>query len=437
MNATLNAPTPWSWGLRTLFRFFFCYWTFWALPANGRVSVFTAIPGTDTLFAPYTSLWHAIVQWTGGHVFSLSTERLVYKQTGSGDTIKDWIEVFCYLVFSIIITVVWSVLDRKRTEYDTLYRWLRTLVRYNLGLTLLAYGGAKIIPLQFQEPRFYDLLKPYGQASPMGVLWRFMGSSLAYTVFAGLAEYVSGALLFFRRTTVLGAMAAAGVMLNVAVLNYCYDVPVKLYSTNLLLMALFLLAPDATRLMDVLLLNRAVPAVDPGRDRIIPPRFKYSVRAMVALKVIFMLVIFGGSVEGMWGGYQETYAKRTRPPLYGLYEVETFSRNGVLLPPLLGDAKRWHRVGFERPNYLQGWHLDESQFSYQIQLNQLKHSITLKLPDGGIGQLQYSEPTKGKLELEGMLVGEPVQIRLRAIDASQFLLLNRGFHWVQEFPFNR
>ena len=43
------------------------------------------------------------------------------------------------------------------------------------------------------------------------------------------------------------------------------------------------------------------------------------------------------------------------------------------------------------------------------------------LPENGCGT-----PTRGKLELECMLVGEQVQIRLRPID-PQFLLLNRGF----------
>jgi len=431
----------WSLPLRILFRFFFCYWSFWALPENGRVSVFTAIPGTGVLFGPYTNAWHAIVQWTGAHVFHIDAQTLAYKPTGSGDTIKDWIEVFCYVVFSIVIAAVWSVLDRKRTQYDTLHRWLRVLVRYNLGLTLLAYGAAKVIPLQFQEPRFYYLVRPWGQASPMGALWRFMGSSLPYTIFAGLAEYVSGTLLFFRRTMIIGALSAAGVMLNVVVLNFCYDVPVKLYSTHLLLMALFLLAPDAKRLLDVILLNRAVAAVDPGRDLIAIPRFsnwKYARQGMVALKLILVAAFLGNSIYGMWGGYQQVYANRKRPPLYGLYEVETFVRTGTELPPVITDRSRWRRIAFENPGSVQGWQMDESPFSYQTQVNEADHTIALKLPNGAsVGQLGFKEPTKGILELEGTLSGEPFKARLRLVERSQFLLLNRGFHWVQELPFNR
>jgi hypothetical protein len=36
-----------------------------------------------------------------------------------------------------------------------------------------------------------------------------------------------------------------------------------------------------------------------------------------------------------------------------------------------------------------------------------------------------------------MLDGHKVQMQLEAMDRKQFLLVNRGFHWVQEYPFNR
>jgi hypothetical protein len=46
---------------------------------------------------------------------------------------------------------------------------------------------------------------------------------------------------------------AVAVMLNVALLNFCYDVPVKLYSSLYVLMALFLLLPDVPALFQFFL----------------------------------------------------------------------------------------------------------------------------------------------------------------------------------------
>lgn len=41
-------------------------------------------------------------------------------------------------------------------------------------------------------------------------------------------------------------------MLNVAMMNFCYDVPVKQFSSHLCLMALFIMLPEAQRLANVL-----------------------------------------------------------------------------------------------------------------------------------------------------------------------------------------
>ena len=33
--------------------------------------------------------------------------------------------------------------------------------------------------------------------------------------------------------------------------------------------------------------------------------------------------------------------------------------------------------------------------------------------------------------------GHAVHMQLKLKDRNQFLLVNRGFHWIQEYPFNR
>ena len=71
----------------------------------------------------------------------------------------------------------------------------------------------------------------------------FHGSISGYNAFAGGSEMLAGLLLFIPMFTTIGALVAIAVMSNVFVLNMCYDVPVKLYSFHLLLMAMVLAAP--------------------------------------------------------------------------------------------------------------------------------------------------------------------------------------------------
>jgi hypothetical protein len=58
----------------------------------------------------------------------------------------------------------------------------------------------------------------------------------------------AGFLLIFPRTTMLGALVGLADMIQVFMLNMTYDVCVKTTSFHLLLLSLFLLAPDLPRL---------------------------------------------------------------------------------------------------------------------------------------------------------------------------------------------
>lgn len=44
---------------------------------------------------------------------------------------------------------------------------------------MVAYGMFKISPSQFPAPGLSRLVQPYGDSSPMGLLWTFMGVSMA------------------------------------------------------------------------------------------------------------------------------------------------------------------------------------------------------------------------------------------------------------------
>jgi hypothetical protein len=51
--------------------------------------------------------------------------------------------------------------------------------------------------------------------------------------------------------------------------------------------------------------------------------------------------------------------------------------------------------------------------------------------------LSYERLGPGRLALAGKLDGRSVRINLRLDAKPDFLLLNRGFHWINEYPFNR
>jgi uncharacterized membrane protein YphA (DoxX/SURF4 family) len=429
-------PAAWSLAHRLFFRFLAVYFLLYSLPNPGTFSIFTSVPFGATVFRWYVNVWRAICPWVGSHVFHLTGRAITYVPTGSGDTTLNYIENMLFVLVALAAALIWSVLDRKRKDYRQVEPWLRLLVRYTLAFTLLGYGFAKIFPLQFRPPNLQRLIEPYGDFSPMGALWRFMGASVPYIIFAGAAEATAGLLLLFRRTTTLGSLVAFGVLLNVMVLNYCYDVPVKLYSTNLVLMAVWLASGDFRRLLDVLVHNRVTAPADQSA-----PRFsrRWARVSALAFQILFVGYTLFGTVYGGWRGYQAAYIHPQRPPIYGLYQVQQFVLNGREIPPLITDGARWRTMIAEFPGFITVKMMNDSLRGYQARFDAAKSDLTLSEPNqkAKTYSLHYARPGADQLTLEGDIADGRVSIRLRKIDASKFLLMSRGFHWISEVPFNR
>ena len=423
-----EAQAP-AWGLakRVLFRFAFAYFLLYNLPFPLDLVPF--------IKKPFEAFWNAAVPWAGKLLLGLD---VTVKPNGSGDTTYNYVQVLCYLILAVAAAAVWSLLDRRRREYSRLWEVLRLYLALVVGATMLSYGAYKVIPSQFPAPFLGTLLQTYGNASPMGILWTFMGASAAYTMFGGLSEMLGGFLIVFRRTALLGALICTGVLTNVVMLNMSYDVPVKLYSSHLLAQALLVATPNLRRLASLFLLNRPVPAEE------IRPLFPkhWQNQAALGLKVLFILGFTGFTIYRSWHGYKE-YAVdvATKTPFYGIWNVEEFAADGKVLPPLLTDTVRWRRVLFEFPGMLTVLPMDldgEGRY-YKLEADEKAGRLTLTQHKDKKWKSVLAVRKAGPdlLFLEGSFDGKPLRAKLRRQDHTKFLLLSRGFHWINEFPFNR
>lgn len=432
--AESRAAVPaWSPAKRFLFRFGFSYLLLYILPFP-----LSALPWVGTSLAkPYKALWDALVPWVGSQVFHVN---ITIRPNGSGDTTYNCVQVFAYLILALAAALVWTLLDRRRPGYERLHEWLRVYVRFYLAMTMFSYGVVKVIQLQFPSPGLDRLLQPFGTSSPMGLLWTFMGASALYTLFGGACEVLGGLLLTTRRTTLLGALVSIGVLTNVVMLNFSYDVPVKLFSSHLLAMAVFLAAPDLRRLADLFLFNR--PAVLPAHRPLFARRWSH--QGTLALRTAAVLLVVGsGTLEAVKASKTDGELA-PKPPLYGIWNVDEFVADGQTRPPLLTDKLRWQRVIFDVPGYAEVQRmgdLDDSLQYYPARLDEKAKLLTLtkgrKDKTKWKSVLSYAQPDPGHLVLEGVLDGHSIRTRLHRIDRSRYLLVNRGFHWINERPYNR
>src|SRR5215472_16664729 len=246
----------WDCASRIAFRFCFLYLGLFCLTTQVLPGLFP-IPNIDVPDLATVAPIRQTVFWTAAHVFHVSTS-LVYTGSGSGDKTFDWILAFCVLSIAVFATGVWSGIDRKRENYIALHKWFHLFLRFAVGSEMLLYGMVKVVPLQMPFPFLTRLVEPFGNFSPMGVLWYSIGASPGYEMFIGSAEMLGGILLFIPRTTTFGALVCLADATEVFMLNMTYDVPVKLFSFHLILMSLVLLAPELPRLASFFFSNRGV-----------------------------------------------------------------------------------------------------------------------------------------------------------------------------------
>jgi uncharacterized membrane protein YphA (DoxX/SURF4 family) len=423
----------WSFAARIAFRFCFVY--FGLFSVNTQIfGGLVPIPGVD--IPDISSLWpmRPIIFWTAANIFHAKLP-LVYTGSGSGDKTFDWVLAFCLLIFAALATAIWSLLDHGRENYVTLHKWFRLFIRLALASQLFLYGMDKVIPLQMPFPYLTRLLEPFREFSPMGVLWSSVGASPAYEIFAGSAEMLAGILLVVPRTAILGALVCLVDMTQVFMLNMTYDVPVKLFSFHLILMALFLLAPEFQRLTDFLLRNRTV---EPSTQ---PPLFYTRRASLIALaaQVIFGVWLIGVNVYNGWTAWHMYGGGRPKSALYGIWNVDQLAIDGQLRSPLLIDYGRWRRAIFDFPERMAFQRMDDSFAGYGASIN--THDKTLTLTKNSDKNWKagftFERVAENQLTLDGNMDGHKIHMQLQLVDRNQFMLVKRGFHWIQEYPFNR
>ena len=392
-----HEPPRWSPAVRIAFRFLFSYFTLYLVP--------TLAVRNDFLRERYIDFWDAVVVWADEAVVHLPYE-LAFDERGISSYPYGWVQFLCTVALVCAATVVWSVLDRGRLQYARLYPWLRLALRYLLAVTMIRYGALKVIPSQMIAPPPLGVLQQrIGDIFPNHLLWWTVGASPPFETATGLAELLGGVLLLLPRTTLLGALISTANLLLVFLLNMCYDVPVKLPSLHLLVMAILLVAPDLRRLADVFLFNRRA---EPSR---VPPLFQRKWLGRIPHILLFLAGL--SSIKSGLELSAERYERfhPPRPPLYGLWSVEGFARDGKDVP-LYTEPDRWRMVLFLKPGSLQVEQMAGSRKSYELGLDMERKRMTLGPSQG---TFSFRQPEKDVLVLEGQLEGHRTRAKLRKV----------------------
>ena len=379
-------------------------------------------------------LFESFFRWIGSNILGFNWDFEV-SGNGSGDNTYAYITLFVGIILSILSCLIWTISDRGRQSYDKLFYWFTLILRIFLVGAMFLYGFVKVFQIQFQPPTFLQLLQPLGEFSPMGLAWTYMGFSKAFGMFAGIMEILGGILLIWRRTSTLGALIIIGVMTQVAMMNFSFDIPVKLFSIHIILMAGVLFMTDIKRFTNVFIKNKATASYEfyyphPSIER------RKGIATLKKILVPTLLII--ASILGYLGELNVSDVNH-RPSFYGVWEVEYFIQDSDTLEPLITDENRWHYLVIQRKGSAVTKSMTNKINRYDFIVDTTAQKISMSKQNKATDSLNISyNLTEGKyLHLQGLMHGSYYDIQLTKKEMDSLPLTSRGFHWINEYPYAR
>jgi hypothetical protein len=426
---------PWTPTQRFVFRFALIYFF---VDASPDLLVWLPIQSVRSAFYDVIPWYHYAPAWFKSF-FPDSTGRLYHPTF--------WIipPIWAAAV-GLVGPSLWTLLDRRSRSYPRLNAVLRTGLRYAIIGGMFNFGLGKF-GSQFWGAHTNDLLlgQPLGEWTSRALMWNAMGVSFMYSaLISGVGEIAGCVLLFFRRTTTIGAMlivfVAGTVWLLDAIMNRGGVTGSALSDT---VMAIALLVPVLPRLRAFYGRNEPLPALD---ERPV-------VAARWARWLKWILVSFF-----LW---DHATIRLHGPPSYwqtpveqsGLFEVEGQTRNGKPVEQRWDDSTRWVHVAFgmsenrgQRVTLRGTQELPQAMYvldadgaireGYIVAFDTLRHQIKVDTTvrplalnglehasGGAVAQpFTYEQRDRDHMRLVAIIGGDTIEVRLRRSPTSGSVL---------------
>lgn len=337
----------------------------------------------------------------------------------TSDTI--WMYLLVLVLFVLSITLSFLARFIKAEYLPKIEALVLSLCAWYLSLQLMKYGMDKVLKTQFYLPEPNILYTPFGMLDQDILYWSTIGTSRSYNLFLGIIELLAAGLLLFKRTRLMGALAAWLLMINVVMVNFSFDISVKLFSLFLLFLSLMVLLPHARYLWKALL-HRPLPLTSQQPVTVITHPFwratlKTGVAGVLILESAYALVMYGVANGDA----------TPRPALHGAYETMQVSGGAP------GDFIRFEnvkRLFVHRKGYLILQYQNDRMKDYKLTVNDAER-ITLTNYEGRHMTLSYAAHDSVLSLIYPPAVGA-YSISTKALNWKKLPALQSRFHWMSD-----
>jgi hypothetical protein len=419
-NLLLNDNRQWTGWQKMGFRFFFIFFILHEFFSDGlyilsfgysREILFRIAGLAEKIFVPPCL-------WLNNHIFHFNYVPESWTTfSPSLRTIRDIV----YLLTACVGCLVWSILDRKRTDYNRLFFWFSRCQVIILSCFMFSYGILKLFPVQMWFPTFTELNRTVGELSPYELIWITFGYGTPYQVFCGFFEVLGAVLILFNRTRLTGLFMLSIVMVNVILINYTYQVGVLIFSFYLLLIALFLLTPYTGRLLQFFLNIKL--SKQPQANYMPVKNFKFfKTGAFILMGIFFLSHVYSAN---------ERYTKRKNADHSRQFSlVKNYIVDNDTLKSIENDALRWRiwseiivngkrslTISTMKPGADKNYRIEQDSAKQILTLHPLNPLDSNKL------NFSYTNIDNTNWSLEGTIQHKNIKVEFRRINPDTVLTL--------------
>lgn len=324
------------------------------------------------------------------------------------------------LLYKVVIILFFSgliigvLLSKLIKDKEMILKFIYVCISFILAYFLLQYGFDKVFKSQFYFPEPNTLHTPLGQLSKDILFWSSMGSSYWYNLFMGSIEILPALLLLNSKTRLLGAFISSGVLLNVWAINMSFDITVKVLSSILLFMSLYLISFSWRKLylfftekeLKIKKIDMKILHNHPLTKRII----KGSIIGLFCLEIFIPYIKMGAFNR------DETVSRK----IHGSFSV--------INAPKKSFFNNTRRIHFHSKGYLI-LENDKQEFKdYRMTHSISKNEIQLIDIDLNIQLSENNEDLTFKWKVNN----ESINMSTKKIDLKKMPLSNDNFHWTIE-----
>lgn len=372
------------------------------------------LPTTGEWLKPITE---PIIRFTY-QLFFEANEGTVLELTSDSTGHYFYLAILFFL--ALTLTFILQSIFRKEINYKKIYAFLIIVLSYYLATQLLSYGLNKIFKWQFYSPEPNTLFTRVGDLNKDILFWTSMGSSYSYSFFAGLIEVIPAILLLFSRTRFLGGLISFAVLINVVMINFGFDISVKLHSLFLLFCSGIILSFYKTELKSIVGIQ----------SKNVEEKTSLALPYKKGIKVFFILWIVADALFPYikTGNFNDDKYTKYIPKFHGAYLVA--ETNDAFLDSEKANYKVWNKIFIHRKNYFIVQFEDESMMDYVYEEDLQKHQLKLTNYYNKTNWiLKYSYNQDSTLLLKGIVDSIYREVSIYPIEWKKMNLLKDEFHW--------